>query len=220
MHTNAVTLNGRHLDVCREFGVRVRVSLDSDRAANDRYRLDRRGRSSHDRVVRGIRLLQEPEYRHLFSGVLCMVDVVNDRVAVYDALTELAPPRIDYLLPHVTWDSPPPDPAGTTTLYAGWLLVVFDRWAQQGRPMRVRTFDSVLSTLRGGPSLSEALGLAPSDLAVIETDGSFEQVDWLKTAYAGAPETGYDVFRHGFAEFAAHPGVRARQAGVDGLSDT
>ncbi|MER5787178.1 radical SAM/SPASM protein FxsB, inactivated metallohydrolase extension form [Streptomyces sp. NPDC001980] len=220
MHTNAVTLNRRHLDVCREFGVRVSVSLDGDRAANDRHRLDRRGRSSHDRVVRGIRLLQEPEYRHLFSGVLCTVDVANDPVAVHDALTELAPPRIDYLLPHSTWDSPPPNPAGTTAPYADWLLAVFDRWEQQGRPMPVRTFDSVLSTLRGGPPLTEALGLAPSDLAVIETDGTFEQADWLKTAYAGAPETGYDVFRHGFAEFAAHPGVRARQTGVDGVSDT
>ncbi|MGY5056287.1 radical SAM/SPASM protein FxsBH, inactivated beta-hydroxylase extension form [Streptomyces sp. 900105755] len=220
MHTNAVTLNRRHLDVCREFGVRVSVSLDGDRAANDRHRLDRRGRSSYDRVVRGIRLLQEPEYRHLFSGVLCTVDVANDPVAVHDALTELAPPRIDYLLPHSTWDSPPPNPAGTTTPYADWLLAVFDRWEQQGRPMPVRTFDSVLSTLRGGPPLTEALGLAPSDLAVIETDGDFEQADWLKSAYAGAPETGYDVFRHGFAEFAAHPGVQARQRGVDGLGDT
>ncbi|WP_181805824.1 radical SAM/SPASM protein FxsBH, inactivated beta-hydroxylase extension form [Streptomyces shenzhenensis] len=220
MHTNAVTLNRRHLDVCREFGVRVSVSLDGGRAANDRHRLDRQGRSSYDRVVRGIRLLQEPEYRHLFSGVLCTVDVANDPVAVHDALTELAPPRIDYLLPHSTWDSPPPNPAQAATPYADWLLAVFDRWERQGRPMPVRTFDSVLSTLRGGPPLTEALGLAPSDLAVIETDGTFEQADWLKTAYAGAPETGYDVFRHGFAEFAAHPGVQARQRGVEGVSDT
>ncbi len=220
MHTNAVTLNRRHLDVCREFGVRVSVSLDGDRSSNDRHRLDRRGRSSYDRVVRGIRLLQEPEYRHLFSGVLCTVDVANDPVAVHDALTALRAPRIDYLLPHSTWDSPPPHPAGTETPYADWLLAIFDRWEQQGRPMPVRTFDSVLSTLRGGPSLTEALGLAPSDLAVIETDGTFEQADWLKTAYAGAPETGYDVFRHGFAEFAEHPGLLARQSGLDGLSDT
>ncbi|MBQ0855591.1 FxsB family radical SAM/SPASM domain protein (plasmid) [Streptomyces sp. BH-SS-21] len=220
LHTNAVTLNRRHLDVCREFGVHVSVSLDGDRAANDRHRVDRRGRSSYDRVVRGIRLLQEPEYRHLFSGVLCTVDVANDPVTVHDAITALDPPRIDYLLPHSTWDSPPPNPSGTRTPYADWLLAIFDRWDQQGRKTPVRTFESVLSTQRGGPSLTEALGLAPSDLAVIETDGTFEQADWLKTAYSGAPETGYDVFRHGFAEFAAHPGVRARQLGIKGLSET
>jgi uncharacterized protein len=220
MHTNAVTLNRRHLEVCAEFGVHVSVSLDGDRAANDRHRVDRRGRSSYDRVVRGIRLLQEPEYRHLFSGLLCTVDVANDPVTVHDALTELAPPRIDYLLPHSTWDSPPPNPSRSRTPYADWLLAVFDRWEQQGRTVPVRTFDSILSTLRGGPSLTESLGLTPSDLAVIETDGTFEQADWLKTAYPGAPATGYDVFRYGFAEFAGHPGVLARQLGVEGISDT
>ncbi|MFE7836027.1 radical SAM/SPASM protein FxsB, inactivated metallohydrolase extension form [Streptomyces sp. NPDC057474] len=219
IHTNGVQLNRRHLEVFREFGVKVGVSLDGGRAANDRHRLDRRGRSSYDRVLRAIELLRLPEYQHLYQGLLCTVDVANDPVAVHDALTALAPPRIDYLLPHSTWDSPPSG-HGQGTPYADWLLRVFDRWEEQGRPMPVRTFDSVLSTLRGGPSLTEAMGLAPSDLAVVETDGTFEQADSLKTAYAGAPATGYDVFRHSFEEFAGHPGVRARQLGVDGLSDT
>ncbi|KFF95585.1 hypothetical protein IQ62_40905 [Streptomyces scabiei] len=222
VHTNAVQLNRDHLRIFDEFDVKVGVSLDGDRAANDRHRLDRRGRSSYDRVLRGIELLRLREHRHLFQGILCTVDTANDPVAVHDTLTALDPPRIDYLLPHSTWDSPPPgrEPGGSATPYADWLLRIFDRWEEQGRPMPVRTFGSVLSTLRGGPSLTEALGLAPSDLAVIETDGTFEQADSLKTAYEGAPATGYDVFRHGFAEFAEHPGVRARRLGIAGVSET
>jgi uncharacterized protein len=221
IHTNGVTLGADHLAVFREFGVRVSVSLDGDRAANDRHRLDRKGRSSYDRVLRAIDLLRAPENRHLYGGLLCTVDVANtDPVAVHDALTALGPPRIDYLLPHSTWDSPPPRPTGVPTPYADWLLKIFDRWEQQGRRIPVRTFESVLSTLRGGPSLTEAMGLAPTDLAVVETDGSFEQADSLKAAYSGAPETGYDVFRHSFEEFARHPGVLARQRGADGVSET
>ncbi|MCI3269892.1 radical SAM/SPASM protein FxsBH, inactivated beta-hydroxylase extension form [Streptomyces cylindrosporus] len=221
IHTNGVTLNAAHLEVFREFGVKVSISLDGDQAANDRHRLDRRGRSSHERVLRAIGLLRRPENRHLWSGLLCTVDVANDPVAVHDALTALDPPRIDYLLPHSTWEHPPPSgPSSSPTPYADWLLAVFDRWERQGRRVPVRTFDSVLSTLRGGPSLTEAMGLAPSDLAVVETDGSFEQADSLKTAFAGAPATGYHVRDHGFAEFAEHPGVRARQSGVLGVSET
>ncbi|RFU84697.1 FxsB family radical SAM/SPASM domain protein [Streptomyces triticagri] len=221
MHTNGVQLRRKHLEVCREFDVKIGISLDGDRAANDRHRLDRRGRSSYDRVVQAVELLRSPEYRHLYLGLLCTVDVANDPVAVHDALTALDPPRIDYLLPHSTWDSPPPPGrSGSPTPYADWLLAVFDRWQEQGRTVPVRTFDSVLSTLRGGPSLTEAMGLAPSDLAVVETDGSFEQADSLKTAFDGAPATGYDVLRHGFEEFAAHPGVRARQSGIAGVSET
>jgi uncharacterized protein len=220
IHTNGVQLNTRHLEVFREFDVKVSISLDGDRAANDRHRRDRRHRSSYDRVLRAINLLRTPEYRHLYSGLLCTVDVANDPVAVHDALAALQPPRVDYLLPHSTWDSPPPRPPDSPTAYADWLLTIFDRWNRQGRTVAVRTFESVLSTLRGGPSLTEAMGLAPSDLAVVETDGSFEQADSLKTAYDGAPATGYDVFRHSFAEFAQHPGVRARQLGLAGVSAT
>jgi len=219
IHTNGIQLSTRHLDVFAEFGVKVGISLDGDRAANDRHRLDRRGRSSYDRVLRGIELLRTPEYRHLFGGLLCTVDVANDPVTVHETLTALDPPRIDYLLPHSTWEHPPPNPSGSPTPYADWLLTVFDLWEEQGRRIPVRTFESVLSTLRGGPSLTEAMGLAPSDLAVVETDGSFEQADSLKTAFDGAAATGYDVFQHGFEEFARHEGVLARQRGLAGVSE-
>ncbi|MDX3067145.1 radical SAM/SPASM protein FxsB, inactivated metallohydrolase extension form, partial [Streptomyces sp. ND04-05B] len=220
IHTNGMRLDRAHLDVLAEFQVRVGVSLDGDRAANDRHRRDRRGGSSYDRVLRALELLRLPEYRHLYQGLLCTVDVVNDPVAVHDALTALAPPSLDYLLPHATWQTPPPGSGESSTPYADWLLTVFDRWEEQGRPMPVRVFSSVLSTLRGGPSLTEALGLAPPDLAIVETDGAFEQADSLKTAFHGAPATGYDVFRHGFAEFARHPGVLARQSGIEGINET
>ncbi|NEE25213.1 FxsB family radical SAM/SPASM domain protein, partial [Streptomyces sp. SID7982] len=76
------------------------------------------------------------------------------------------------------------------------------------------------SSLSGGPSLTESLGLAPTDLVVIETDGKLEQVDSLKSAYEGAAATGFDVFRNTFDEVAAHPGVRARQLGLAGVSET
>lgn len=221
IHTNGMQLSRRHLDVFRQYGVLVSVSLDGDQDANDRHRLDRRYRSSYHRVLRAIDLLRTEEYRHLFGGLLCTVDVANDPVVVHDTLSALSPPRIDYLLPHSTWDTlPPRGSSGSATPYADWLLAVFDRWTEQGRKVRVRTFDSVLSTLRGGPSLTEAMGLAPSDLAVVETDGSFEQVDSLKTAYDGAPATGYHVNDHTFEQVARHPGVQARQRGLLGLSKT
>ncbi len=220
IHTNGVQLNRNHLKVFDEFGVLVGISLDGDRAANDLHRLDRKGRSSYDRVLRAVDLLRTEEFRHLYLGLLCTVDIANDPVAVHDALTALDPPRIDYLLPHSTWDAPPSRPGPAPTPYADWLLAAFDRWEEQGRTVPVRIFESVLSTLRGGPSLTESLGLAPSDLAVVETDGSFEQADSLKTAYDGAAATGFDVFRHTFDDLAAHPGVRARQSGLDGVSET
>ncbi|MDT0568025.1 FxsB family cyclophane-forming radical SAM/SPASM peptide maturase [Streptomyces sp. DSM 3412] len=221
IHTNAVTLDERFLDLFDEFDIKVGVSLDGDRAANDLHRRYADGRSSHDRVLRGIALLNRPHRRHLFAGILCTVDLRNDPVAVHDALAALAPPRVDFLLPHATWDAPPARPAEDTdgTAYARWLLAVHDRWTATGRTMDVRVFDSVLRTLRGESSLTESLGLAPADLAVIETDGTFEQADSLKTAHDGAPVTGLDVFGNSLDEVAAHPGILARQQGLDGLAE-
>ncbi|MCF1593001.1 FxsB family cyclophane-forming radical SAM/SPASM peptide maturase [Streptomyces muensis] len=220
IHTNAVQLSERHLDLFAEFGVRVGVSLDGDRAANDRHRRYPNGRSSHDKVLAALSLLREERYRHLYAGLLCTIDVRNDPVAVYDALAAQEPPHLDFLLPHATWEEPPPRPDGARTPYADWLMAVFGRWEAQGRPMPVRLFDSVISTLGGGPSLVEAMGLAPVDVVVVETDGTFEQADSLKTAYDGAPETGEDVFHHSLDDVALHPGITARQLGLKGLSET
>ncbi|MFC9425189.1 radical SAM/SPASM protein FxsBH, inactivated beta-hydroxylase extension form [Streptomyces sp. NPDC056987] len=219
VHTNGLQLSPRYLDLFDEFGVRVGISLDGDRAANDRHRRFADGRSSHPLVLKAVELLRQDRYRHLDLGLLCTVDAANDPVGVYDALDALDPPRIDFLLPHATWDEPPPRPDGSPTAYADWLLAVFDRWDARGRPMPVRLFDSVLSTLAGGPSLTESLGLAPTDLVVVETDGTLEQVDSLKSAYEGAAATGFDVFAHAFDEVAAHPGVRSRQLGLAGVSE-
>ncbi|WP_326696747.1 radical SAM/SPASM protein FxsB, inactivated metallohydrolase extension form [Streptomyces sp. NBC_01754] len=220
IHTNGLQLSPRYLDLFDEFGVRVGISLDGDRAANDRHRRFADGRSSHPLVLRAVELLRQERYRHLNLGLLCTIDIENDPHAVLDALVALEPPLIDFLLPHATWEDPPPRPSGKPTAYADWLLAVFDRWQEQGRPVPVRIFSSVLSTLSGGPSLTESLGLAPTDLVVVETDGQLEQVDSLKSAYEGAAATGFDVFSHSFDEVAAHPGVRARQLGLAGVSET
>jgi uncharacterized protein len=219
IHTNGVLLDRRFCDLFTEHGIKVGISLDGDRAANDLHRRYADGRSSHSKVLKAVALLQEPPYRHLFAGLLCTIDVRNDPIAVYEALMALDPPRLDFLLPHATWDHPPLRPDGPeSTPYAVWLGAVYDRWDAQGRPVPVRTFDSVLRTLRGLSSLTENLGLEPADLVVIETDGTLEQADSLKTAFDGAPATGFNVFDDSFDVAALHPGMIDRQLGLENLS--
>ncbi|MFF7632315.1 FxsB family cyclophane-forming radical SAM/SPASM peptide maturase [Kitasatospora sp. NPDC008050] len=221
IHTNGVRLDRAFCELFDELDIKVGISLDGDAAANDRHRRFADGRSSHAKVLAAVELLRRPEFRHLYAGLLCTIDVENDPIAVYEALRVLEPPRIDFLLPHATWDEPPKRPAGLgENPYAQWLLAIHQHWERQGRPIPVRTFDSVHRTLRGRSSLTEALGLDPADLVVIETDGTFEQADSLKTAYDGAPVTGFDVFANSLDEVARHPGMMARQSGLAGLSAT
>lgn len=230
MQTNGVRLADSE-QLCRllvEEGIKAGVSLDGGREANDRHRTYRNGAGSYEKVARAIRRLGAPRNRESFAGILCTIDLANDPVAVYEALAALDPPRIDFLLPHATWDTPPPRPPGAPAAgvpvpgasapYADWLIRVFERWREDGCLTPVRVFDSILSALGGGASLTEALGTEPSDLAVVETDGAIEQADSLKIAYDGAPATGCTVFEHSFDDAYRHAGFAARRAGIDGLS--
>ena len=220
IHTNGVLLNEGFCELFAEHGVKVGISIDGDQAANDRHRRYADGRSSYDKVIRAIGLLSTGRFRHLYAGLLCTIDVANDPLQVYESLMNLHPPRIDFLLPHATWDYPPIRARPADSEYADWLIAILDRWLAEGRPVRIRTFDSIISTLSGGESLTEALGLAPTALVVIETDGSYEQVDSLKAAFEGAPETGTNVFGHALDIVAQHPGILARQQGLAGLCQT
>ncbi|GAA2362887.1 FxsB family cyclophane-forming radical SAM/SPASM peptide maturase [Dactylosporangium salmoneum] len=217
--------NGILLDeeLCRlfvEHGVRVGISLDGDAAANDRHRRFRNGASSHAEVLRALELLRRPEFRPAYGGLLCTIDLANDPIAVYEALLAQRPPRIDLLLPHATWDDPPPRPGGAAAPYAAWLLTVYRRWVADGRPVPIRLFDSLRSAAVGGPSQTEAVGLDAIGLATIETDGAWEQADSLKTAFHGAAATGFHVRTHSLDEVAAHPDVAAQRQGAAALSAT
>ncbi len=85
--------------------VKVGISIDGDRAANDRHRRYADGRSSYDQVIQAVGRLRDGQYQALYSGLLCTIDVLNDPAAVHDALVALEPPLIDFLLPHATWDN-------------------------------------------------------------------------------------------------------------------
>ena len=226
IHTNGVQLDERLCDLFDEYQVKVGISLDGDQVANDRHRRYANGKSSHGQVLAALELLRTPRYKHLYAGILCTIDIANDPVAVYRAMAAEQPPRIDLLLPPATWDNPPPRPDGiarASTLadpaYAAWLEKIFQVWNAEGRPFGIRLFDSIHSTLHGGPPLTEALGVAPSDVLVIETDGAIEQTDSLKVAFDGAVDTGLRVQDHPLSAAAANAQVMARQNGPDELSE-
>jgi uncharacterized protein len=93
-------------------------------------------------------------------------------------------------------------------------------WYEAAVPQtRVRLFESLVSLLLGGPSGSEAIGLGRIDLVTVETDGTLEQGDVLKTVAPGGPATGLHVRWHSLDQYLEHPGVQARQSGLAGLSD-
>ncbi|MEU5903514.1 FxsB family cyclophane-forming radical SAM/SPASM peptide maturase [Micromonospora sp. NPDC047467] len=223
MQTNGLLLDEAALDLCHTHGIDVGVSLDGDRVSNDRSRRHADGRGSFAEVAAALRLLGRPEHRQRYAGLLCTVDLANDPIAVYEGLREFDPPRLDLLLPHGNWSTPPPgrQPDDPATPYADWLITVFDRWyAETPRRTGIRLFESLIALLLGGRSGTRALGSAEPDVMTIETDGTIEGTDTLKTTTASAMRTGFDVFRHSLDEALGHPSLAGRPTGVDALAAT
>jgi uncharacterized protein len=218
LQTNGLLLNERFLDVFSRHGIRVGVSVDGSAAQHDLHRRRANGLGSHADVQEALVLLRgRPE---VFGGLLCVVDPSTDPIECYEALLSHEPPWIDLLLPHATWDDPPPAHgiAGGTP-YADWLITVFDRWySSPVRATGIRMFESIIGQLLGAPSLTESLGLDPVDLVTVETDGSLEQVDSLKVAAPGVSGTGLHVMRNSMDDAISHPGISLRRQGLSALS--
>jgi uncharacterized protein len=219
LQTNGTLLNPEFLDLFAELGMRVSVSLDGDEEGHDRNRRAANGAGSHRQVAAGLERLVEPRYRHLFAGLLSTIDLRNDPVTTYEALLDFGPPAMDFLLPHSTWDSPPPGSDSAAAPYGDWLIQVFDRWYRMPvRETRIRLFNEIIRMLFGRPSRTESVGLSPVATAVVETNGAIEQGDTLKAAYEGATRTTLHVLRHSFDEALMLPSFAARQIGLRALS--
>jgi uncharacterized protein len=201
------------LGMFKKAGARIGVSLDGDAEATGRHRLFASGRNSFGTVADGLNLLRSPEFRDCYGGILCTVDVDNDPVATYEALLEFSPPALDLLLPHANWNCPPPG-----TGYADWLISVFERWYSAPRQeTRIRMFSELIQLVLGQHGAVEGLGLLPSTIVVIDTDGSIKQLDSLSSAYPGAADTGLHVASNSFDDAFYHPTTVARQIGAQAL---
>ncbi|MGW0835265.1 FxsB family cyclophane-forming radical SAM/SPASM peptide maturase [Streptomyces prunicolor] len=215
VQTNGTLLTEQAVGQLADAGVRIGVSLDGGTAVLNRRRVDHAGRSTWAKTAAGLQVLRgRPE---AYAGILSVIDPDSDPAEVYTSLTAFEPPSMDLLLPHANHAFPPaakgPHP------YGDWLVRLFDLWFDAGeRAVPIRLFHEIIALLLGVPGRAEAVGNSPVVAVVVDTDGTIEQVDSLKTAYAGAPATGCNVFDHTFDDVLDHPGVVARQLGTDALA--
>lgn len=216
VQTNGTLLTERTVRELAGAGIGIGVSLDGGLPRLNRRRVGHDGRPAWPATVAGLEVLRR--FPEAYAGILAVIDPDTDPVEVYTSLARFAPPSMDLLLPHAHWGTPPPGEGRER--YAEWLIKVFDLWFDAPGPVvPVRLFIEIIGLLFGVSGGAEAVGNSPVVAVVVDTDGSIEQVDSLKTAYPGAPATGRTVRRHSFDQVLDHPGVVARQLGRGALSD-
>jgi uncharacterized protein len=158
---NALQTNGTLLDDAwcaffREHDFLVGISIDGPRHLHDAYRLDRRGRGSFERVMTGLRLLQQ---HGVEVNVLTSVHAANagHPLEVYRFLRDDAGARYVQFIPIVE-RADPDGPTGAVASarsvrgeqYGEFLVQVFDEWVRRdvGETF-VQLFDVTLSTWLG-----------------------------------------------------------------------
>lgn len=221
LQTNGTLITESWLDLFEQYQVAVGVSLDGPPSANDRHRLSHTARSTSAAAVRGIEALRTRP--GLFAGILAVVDLANNPVEVHDYLAAFHPPVIDFNLPHATHDQPPVrSGAAAEYEYGRWLADLHDRWLADPDPAHrhtIRMLEDIHALSAGVRGSVESLGLAAPGIVVIESDGTVESIDTLRSAEPGASQLGLDVFQHSFDQVRHHPKMALRAGGTMELAD-
>lgn len=206
IQTNATLLDGEWLELFLRHDIEVSVSLDGNEAGNS-HRRYRNGKGSYKEVHAALELFQEERYRKLLSTILCYIELDNNPEETYDLLASFCrntDAKVDFLLPFGNWDQPPKGsfPLTNEARYADWLLRAYERWNATGGPV-IRLLEQIMVIagiwLQGKefrlPGV-EVIGPFTVGDIVIDTDGSYELLDGLKTIAVGEPSLGLNAFDH------------------------
>jgi uncharacterized protein len=224
LETNGTLIAPDWLDLFHELDINFGISLDGPPAINDLNRVDHRGRGSYARVRRALdATLASGRVEHLFGGVLAVIDLTADPLALYRHFREIGLRRCDFLLPDGTYDQPPPQLqlGAFETSYADWLIVMFDEWFdREDTTLSIRIFEEIIGLVFSSVPNTDALGGGRNGLLVIETDGGIEPVDVLKICGPAFTKVGLNVHKNEIRDACAVDLVSAYQHGAARLCDT
>lgn len=218
LQTNGLLLTEQALETLAAADIGVSLSLDGPRAANDKHRLTRKGRSSFEATEQALVRLQR--YPSIFAGVIAVVDASTSAHELFEYFDQFTIPRLDFLLPDAHWLRPPPGRNQDPGLYEQWLVNAFDAWFDHYAHIPLRTFEALLDVCAGLPSGTDAFGFGDVSLLSIETDGSYHDLDVLKVTQDGITRLAGNVIDTPIAEVATSAAIaqHRRHLRKEGLS--
>ena len=159
LQTNGVTLHDAWCEFFKANDFLIGISLDGTRELHDAYRLDKGGKSTFERVINGVRLLQK---HGVDFNVLTTVHAANAAhgLEVYRFLRDEVGARYLQFIPIVERQNDNGYQEGSTvtersvnaTQYGQFLIQIFDEWVRHdvGRVF-VQIFDVALAAHVGDP---------------------------------------------------------------------
>ncbi|MEO0971659.1 MAG: radical SAM protein [Pseudomonadota bacterium] len=196
MQTNAMLVNDKWVDLFEKHQVGVGVSMDGPKAINDEARLDHQGRGTYDRVVRGLRQLQDAASKRRISpvGALCVVDPRRDGGEIYrHFVDELGIRFLNFLPLDLHHGNVTPEVVDGTLEY---MVKVFQEWTRDNQAdIRIRFFSELVSAFLSDNSMGH-IGAARSEihqLMTVSSDGTLGAEDDIRTLHPRFADVGLNV---------------------------
>lgn len=185
LQTNGVLLDEEWCRFLKEHDFLVGISVDGPRELHDAYRVDKGGRPTFDRVMRGLRLLQEHE---VDFNVLTTVHAANAAhpLRVYRFLRDEVKTQFMQFIPIVERDNATGFQEGERVTarsvggrqYGDFLNAIFDEWVRRdvGRVF-IQIFDVALNAWMGLPSPLCIFGETCGNALAMEHNGDLYACD-------------------------------------------
>ncbi len=210
IQTNGTLLDDQWVAAFIEHGVGVGVSIDGPQAANDRFRLDHRGRSSFRKTEQAIqRLVEAHESGGPLPSTISVLHSGNDYRGVYRYLRALGVKDMTFLLPDRNADDVEFISSGAAKQYGSCLSDIFYEWlGEDNKEVHINFVDRLLPHFRPDvapsqvfwrPRKTNQVVIARSDGTVAIDDTFIPALSW----YAGTPV--YSTDKTTLREFLADP---------------
>ena len=200
VQTNGLLLNERWLHLFEENAVSLSISIDGPATINDLYRVDHRGRSTYDKTLSGIRSAMAFFGSRKEIGLLAVMTPKSDPIVLYRFFKELKVRNLDFLFPHHNYDNLPDREHEDS--YSDWWIGLFMEWYfdEDFNKPNIRFLTQIIVTVLGCNVGFDMLGNHTSNYLIIETDGSIETVDGLKSCGDGFTKEGIHIETHQLEE--------------------
>lgn len=196
LQTNGTLLDQEWFDLFKNYDITCGISIDGTPEAHDQYRVDHAGRGSYAKIRKNMDTLVAMGPDAPRWGVLVVANPEQSSREIYNHLVGLGVKQIDFLWPDYHHDLLPPWPKGALGKYFNELFDVWYDNTDNDSQAEIRWFNNAIRMLLSGKTRLDALGPQPITELVIETDGSIEPLDALRTCQDHMTRLGLNVMTH------------------------
>jgi uncharacterized protein len=217
LQTNGTLLTLENLKILKNLNIQIGISLDGTEVSNNINRVYHNNKGSYHEILRGFKLVGEV-YGREFLNSLCVIDVKQKPIDVYNHFKAIEVNSIDLLIPEFTLLD---KVNGVNIPNVGdWLIEMFNIWYKDNdkNKFHIDYFSNIVNLILGNSNFgNEMMGKTKNGTLVIETNGAIELVDTLKVCANGITNVSLNVFNNNINDIYTNELAKKYYNGHDNL---